>query len=72
MPPYAGVVELADARDSKSRVRKDVRVRPRHRAPKNQHFRQEVLVFAYLKRSGGQTQLVPARFMEFEISFTAW
>ena len=25
---YAGVVELADARDSKSRVREDVRVRP--------------------------------------------
>ena len=47
MPPYAGVVELADARDSKSRVRKDVRVRPPPPAPKNQHFRQEVLVFAY-------------------------
>ena len=33
MPPYAGVVELADARDSKSRVRKDVRVRPPPPAP---------------------------------------
>ena len=31
---YAGVVELADARDSKSRVRKDVRVRPPPPAPK--------------------------------------
>ena len=30
---YAGVVELADARDSKSRVRKDVRVRPPPPAP---------------------------------------
>ena len=33
MPAYAGVVELADARDSKSRVRKDVRVRPPPPAP---------------------------------------
>ena len=65
MPPYAGVVELADARDSKSRVRKDVRVRPPPPAPKNQHLRQEVLVFAYLKRSDGQTQLVPARLYGF-------
>ena len=32
--PHAGVVELADARDSKSRVRKDVRVRPPPPAPK--------------------------------------
>ena len=31
--PHAGVVELADARDSKSRVRKDVRVRPPPPAP---------------------------------------
>ena len=65
MPPYAGVVELADARDSKSRVRKDVRVRPPPPAPKNQHLRQEVLVFAYLKRSDGQTLLVPARLYGF-------
>ncbi len=35
MPAYAGVVELADARDSKSRVRKDVRVRPPPPAPKS-------------------------------------
>ena len=35
--PHAGVVELADARDSKSRVRKDVRVRPPPPAP-NQGF----------------------------------
>ena len=32
--PHAGVVELADARDSKSRVRKDVRVRTPPPAPK--------------------------------------
>ena len=33
MPPYAGVVELADARDSKSRVRKAVWVRVPPPAP---------------------------------------
>ena len=32
-PDNAGVVELADARDSKSRVRKDMRVRPPPPAP---------------------------------------
>ena len=31
---HAGVVELVDARDSKSRVRKDVRVRPPPPAPR--------------------------------------
>jgi hypothetical protein len=34
-------------------------------APKNQHFRQEVLVFAYLNAQDGQTQAVPARLYGF-------
>ena len=62
MPPYAGVVELADARDSKSRVRKDVRVRPPPPAPKNQHLRQEVLVFCIFEtlKTGRHSLCLPA------------
>ena len=41
----AGVVELADARDSKSRVRKGVRVRPPPPAPKNRGIRKDAPVF---------------------------
>ena len=44
MPPYAGVVELADARDSKSRVRKDVRVRPPPPAPNQYNPNQIFLI----------------------------
>ena len=44
MPPYAGVVELADARDSKSRVRKDVRVRPPPPAPNKYNPNQIFLI----------------------------
>ena len=62
---FAGVMELADVLDSKSSGSDTVRVRPPPPAPKNQHLRQEVLVFAYLKRSDGQTQLVPARLYGF-------
>ena len=70
MPPYAGVVELADARDSKSRVRKDVRVRPPPPAPKNQHLRQEVLVFAYLKcsrRAGTSCACPPVWILKYRL-----
>ena len=68
--PHAGVVELADARDSKSRVRKDVRVRPPPPAPKNQHLRQEVLVFAYLKcsrRAGTSCACPPVWILKYRL-----
>lgn len=42
---YAGVVELADARDSKSRVRKDVRVRPPPPAPRKKPSKCWVFLF---------------------------
>ena len=46
---YAGVVELADARDSKSRVRKNVRVRPPPPAPKSTGFYLSIFLFDYTK-----------------------